>query len=79
MVPGRRYRRSTPVAVRCTCGVESELEEGENRLRTTCPNSKHEEKTIIDTLIRSQTSTSPTTAEAPPTECSMHAPAHAVV
>ena len=28
MVPGRRYRRSTSVAVRRTCGAESELEEG---------------------------------------------------
>ena len=28
MVPGRRDRRSTSVAVRRTCGAESELEEG---------------------------------------------------
>ena len=28
MVPGRRNRRSTSVAVRRTCGAESELEEG---------------------------------------------------
>ena len=28
MVPGRRYRRSTSVAVRRTCGAESKLEEG---------------------------------------------------
>ena len=44
MVPGRRDQRSTSVAVRRTCGAESELEEGENRSRTTCPNSKHEQK-----------------------------------
>ena len=28
MVPARRDRRSTAVAVRRTCGVESELEKG---------------------------------------------------
>ena len=37
-------------------------------------------KTIIDTRIRVQTSTSSTVEfEAPPAECTMHAPAHAVV
>ena len=37
-------------------------------------------KAIIDTRIRVQTSTSSTAEfEAPPAECSMHAPAHAVV
>ena len=47
MVPGRRdrSRRSTSVAVRRTCGAVSELEEGKIGSRTTCPNSKHKEKT----------------------------------
>ena len=81
MVPGRRDRRSTSVAVRRTCGAESELEEGKiGRGRRV--QSQNTKKTIIDTRVRVQTSTS-LTAEAPPAECSMHAlwtaPAHAVV
>ena len=51
---------------------------GEYRSRTTCPNSKDEEETIIHAGIRIQTITSPR-AEASPAECAMHAPAHAVV
>ena len=76
MVPGRRDRRSTPVTVRRTCGAESELEEGKiGRVQT----QNMKKKTIIDTRVRVQTSTSSTAEfEAPPAECSMHAPAHAV-
>ena len=80
MVPGRRDRRSTSVAVRRTCGADSELEEGKigqgQRLQT--QNTK--KKTIMDTQIRVQTCTSSTAEfEDPPPKCSLHAPAHAVV
>ena len=80
MVPGRRDRRSTPVAVRCTCGAESEFEEGKIGRGRRVQTQNMKKKTMIDTQIRVQTSTSSTGEfEAPPAECSMHAPAYAVV
>ena len=52
----------------------------EKRSRTSVQTQNTKKKTIIDTRIRVQTSTSSTAEfEAPPAECSMHAPAHAVV
>ena len=78
MVPGRRDRRSTSVAVRRTCGAESELGEGKIGRGRRVQTQNTKKKTIIDKRIV-QTSTSSTAKfEAPPAECSMHAPAHAV-
>ena len=69
MVPGRRYRRSTSVAVRRTCGAESELEEGKISRGQRVQTQNTKKKTIIDTQIRVQTSTSSTAeVEAPPAE-----------
>ena len=80
MVPGRRDRRSTSVAVRRTCGKESALEEGKIGWGRRVQTQNTKKKTIIDTRTRVQTSTSSTTEfEVQPAECSMHAPAHAVV
>ena len=80
MFPGRRDRRSTSVAVRRTCGAESKLEEGKIGRGRRVQTQNTKKKTIIDARIRVQTSTSSTAEfEAPPAECSMHAPAHAVV
>ena len=65
MVPGRGDRRSTSVAVRRTCGAESEL--GKEKIgRGRCDQTQNtKKKTIIGTRIQIQTSTSPI-AEAPP-------------
>ena len=82
MVPGQWAERSAIDLGCCKAYLQGGegVGRGENRSRTTCPNSKHEEKPIIDTRIRVQTSMSSTAEfEAPPAECSMHAPAHAVV
>ena len=54
------------------------VEEGKTGRGRRVQTQNTKEKTIIDTGIRVQTSTSSTAEfKAPPEECSMHAPAHA--
>ena len=59
---GSRAERSTIDVGCCQAYLRGgeRVGRGENRLRTTCPNSEHEEKTIIDTRIQVQTSMSST-------------------
>ena len=70
-------------AVRRTCGAEGELGKGENRSKTTCPNSKDEDKNhhrhmYTNVNLDEYESERRRNAEASPAKCTMNAPVHAV-